>query len=152
VIAFDAIGAVAGSSMPYAWHYRCHAGGYAPALSVMTRRGLVPLEAIARSKKLRAATLSRWRHIGVDDLSVSVDGAINVVPAATDPSVGLVHAPARTHRIAVLAGHFTEQRQKALDPAIDRALVDQDATLGKPLADPPRSSVGSGRTSERPRR
>ena len=66
---------------------------------------------------------------------MSVDGAIDVVPAATNASVGLVDAPIRTDRIAVLAGHFTEQRQEASDPAVDRALIDQDATLSQPLAD-----------------
>src|SRR6185503_1489802 len=57
------------------------------------------------------------------------------MPAAADPRVGLVHAPIRAHRRAVLASHLTEQWQEALDPAVDRALVHQDAALGQPLAD-----------------
>ena len=59
VVTFDAIDAVATSSMQHALYQRGNAGGYAPASSVMIRRGVVPLEAMARSKNLRAATMSR---------------------------------------------------------------------------------------------
>src|SRR6266508_6579271 len=84
------------------------AGGYVAALSVMTRRGVVPLQAIARSKNLCAAARSRRRHIGVHYLAVLVDGAIDVVPAPANSGVRLVHPPVGTNRIAVLSGRLAK--------------------------------------------
>ena len=60
MVALDAVGAVAPGPMQ---HTRNSPGlvlaGKVAALSVITRRGVVPLEAMARSKNLRAATMSR---------------------------------------------------------------------------------------------
>src|ERR1700731_3514376 len=50
VVTFDAIGAVAASPMQNTRHRRSQRWGVRPALSVMTRRGVVRLEAMARSK------------------------------------------------------------------------------------------------------
>jgi hypothetical protein len=52
------------------------------------------------------------------------------MPTAADPSVGLVYAPIRTYRSTVLSSNLAEQRQEALDPAIDGALIGQDSALG----------------------
>ena len=79
--------------------------------------------------------VARRRHTGIDDLAVSVDRAVDVMPAAAYSSVGLVHSPVRTYGVAVLASHLAERRQKALHPAIDRALIDQDSVLGQPVTD-----------------
>src|SRR6266568_1050531 len=88
-----------------------NAGGYASALSVMTRRGVVPLETMARSKEPAGGHhVARRRHVGIDDLAEFVDGAVDVMPAAANSSVGLVHAPVRTLGIAILAGHLAKQR------------------------------------------
>src|SRR5215470_5575222 len=101
----------------------------------MTRCGVVPVDAIARSKNLRAATMSRVGDtLGVHDLAVSVDGAIDVVPASADASVRLVHPPVGTDRVAVCSRRLAKQRKEALHPAINDALIDQHAALGKPLA------------------
>jgi hypothetical protein len=66
---------------------------------------------------------------------MSVNGSIDVVPAAADPSVGLVYSPVRTHRRSILASYLAEQRQIALHPAVNGALIDQDAALGQPFTD-----------------
>src|SRR5438552_4068268 len=79
--------------------------------------------------------VARRRHTGIDDLAVSVDRAVDVMPAAAYSSVDLVHSPVRTYGVAVLASHLAERRQKALHPAIDRALIDQDSALGQPFTD-----------------
>src|SRR3982074_2772165 len=58
----------------------------------------------------------RRRDVGVHDLTTPVDGAVDVMPTAADPSVGLVHSPVWTHRVAVLSS-IAEHRQEALYPA-----------------------------------
>jgi hypothetical protein len=45
--------------MPHAGHHYGKGRRIRGALSVLTRRGVVSVEATARSKKLRAATMSR---------------------------------------------------------------------------------------------
>lgn len=57
------------------------------------------------------------------------------MPLAADACVRLVHAPVWTHRLAIAARCIAEQWQEALHPAIDRALVDEDAALRQPFAD-----------------
>jgi hypothetical protein len=57
------------------------------------------------------------------------------VPTPTNAGIGLVHTPVAADRPAVPASRIAEERQKALDPAVGGALVDQDAALGQPLAD-----------------
>src|SRR5215468_7043441 len=43
--------------------------------------------------------------------------------------------PVGTDRVAVFSRRLAKQRKEALHPAIDGALIDQDAALGQPLAD-----------------
>jgi hypothetical protein len=57
------------------------------------------------------------------------------MPATADARVGLIHSPVWANRLAVLAGSLAEQRQIALHPAIDRALIDEDAALHQPFTD-----------------
>jgi len=60
----------------------------------------------------RGNYVASWRDIGINYLSVSVDGAVDVMPTATNASIGLVHAPVQTDRIAVPPGHFTNSGKK----------------------------------------
>ena len=64
-----------------------------------------------------------------------IDGSIDIVPAAADPSIGLVDSPVLTDRRSKPASCLAKQRQIALHPAIDGALIDQDAAFGQPFAD-----------------
>src|SRR6266542_825942 len=88
-----------------------------------------PLEEAARRRHVACR-----RHIGVHYLAVLVDGAIDVVPAAADPSIGLVDSPVLTDRRSKLASCLAKQRQIALHPAKDGALIDKDAAFGQPFA------------------
>src|SRR6266536_1427789 len=83
----------------------------------------------------RRNRVARRRYASIDDLTTPIDGSIDVVPTAADPSVGLVHSPVRTYRLAVLAGDLAEEWQEPLHPAIDGALINQDAALGQPFTD-----------------
>ena len=91
---------------------------------MMTRRGRHStggdglLEEPARGNQVACG-----RHIGVYDLSVAVDGAIDVMPTSADASVSLVNSPIEPNRLAIFSGCLTEQRQETLNPAIDRALI-----------------------------
>ena len=57
------------------------------------------------------------------------------MPAAADARVGLVDTPVRAYRLPVPSRSLSEERKEALHPPIDRALVNEDAALGQPLAD-----------------
>lgn len=74
----------------------------------MTRRGVVPLKAIARSKNLRAGNrVAGQRHTGIDNLSV--DRATDVMLATTNASAGLVDPLAGIYGIALLSGHLAKK-------------------------------------------
>jgi hypothetical protein len=72
-------------------------------------------------------------QVDVDDLPVLIEAAEEVAPASTDREQGLVHAPARPDRRAVLACRVDEARGERLHPVVDRARVDRDAALGEPF-------------------
>jgi hypothetical protein len=97
---------------------------------------VVPLDTMAWSKNRRAANpVACRRHVRIDYLATLVDCAIDVVPAAADPSVGFVDSPVLTAPPLELASCLVGQRQIALHPAIDGALIYQDAAFGQPFAD-----------------
>src|SRR6266852_4099535 len=102
------------------------AGGYVAALSVAGSD--CPFEEPARGNHIACR-----RHVRIDYLATLVDAAIDVVPAAADPSVGLVDSPVLTHGRSKVASWLAEQRQIALHPAIDGALINQDAVFGQPF-------------------
>jgi hypothetical protein len=83
----------------------------------------------------RGHNVALRRHVRIDYLTTLVDGSLEVVPAAADPSVGLVYSPVRTHGRSILASYLAEERQIALHPAIDGALISEDAALGRPFTD-----------------
>ena len=72
--------------------------------------------------------------IAVAVIDFSRASAADVVPMSTDPSVRLVDSPVWTHGMAVPSSNLAEHWQEALHPALDSALVDQEATLGQPFA------------------
>jgi hypothetical protein len=61
--------------------------------------------------------------------------AIDVVPASANAGVGLVHPPVGTNRLTRPASRVLEERQEALHPAVDGALIDEDAAFGQPFTD-----------------
>jgi hypothetical protein len=102
----------------------------------MTRRGSLPLQAMARSKKGTGRVyVACRRHVRIGDLAAAIDGAIDVMPVPANARVGLVHAPVWANPVAVIACYLVEQRQVVLHPAVDGALIDQDAAFGQQFTD-----------------
>jgi hypothetical protein len=67
----------------------------------------------------------------VDRLAGAVDGAVKVAPLTVDPEVGLVDVPRPTARPQVLPHPLLELGGEALDPAVQRDVIDQDALVGE---------------------
>src|SRR6266536_5379523 len=136
MVSLDTVGAVAAGPMSNARHCR--------GQRRRVRGGLVSDDVTrhcpagsdgALEEPARSYRVARWRHVCIDNLTTPIHSSIDVVPTAADPSVGLVDSPVGTQRRAVLARHLAEQREEALYPAVDGALVDQDAALGQPFSD-----------------
>src|SRR6266542_1961513 len=121
MVALDAVGSIPPGPMQNARHCRGQRGRIADCLvgdDPTWRRstgGDGLLEERARGNQVACG-----RHIGVYDLSVAVDGAIDVVPTAADASVSLVNSPIEPNRLAIFSACLTEQRQETLNPAVDR--------------------------------
>jgi hypothetical protein len=71
----------------------------------------------------------------VDDLSVLIDRAIEVVPAAGELDVGLIDKPSVAHRVPRRAGGVDELGREGLHPPVERSGVDLDAALGEQFLD-----------------
>src|SRR5207302_397922 len=98
VVALDAVGAVAPSPMEHtrysggeSWRISCGLVGDDTTghCSAGSDR---PLEESARGNHVL-----RRRHVSVNDLTMPIDGSIDVVPIAADASVGLVDSPVSTN-------------------------------------------------------
>ena len=62
-----------------------------------------------------------------------VDGAVDVSQFPGDFDVGFVDEPASTDSVAAGSGGIDQQRSEALDPLVDRDVIDLDATLDQEL-------------------
>ena len=74
-----------------------------------------------------------------------VDGAIHVAPDTVDLDVGLIDEPPVPDTVTARSRCIDEQRCEALDPAIDRDVIDFDATFGQdgePLPRDPGDNLG----------
>lgn len=67
----------------------------------------------------------------VDDLAVLVDGPVEVHPPSGDLDVGFVDEPPVTRNVPAGPRGVDEQWREPLDPAVDRDVVDLDATFGQ---------------------
>jgi hypothetical protein len=87
---------------------------------------------IAWAKNLLAASLCRrGERENVDDLPELVDGPEQVAPGPPDFQVSLIHLPAIPDQVLSSTRGLGELRREALDPPIDRDVVDLDPTLGQ---------------------
>ena len=104
----------------------------APLLSIVifsrTACRLFALEEPARGGQITV----RWKQ-EIDPLAELVDAAIQVLPLATDQDVRLVHAPRQSDRQLTLSKHRREHRQYLQRPAMNRGVINADATLGHNL-------------------
>ncbi len=89
----------------------------------------------AFEKDLGSFSIAPLREVGVDDLASLIDGAVDVGPFAIEAGVRLINPPCAANRVPVGPGGVLEQRQEALDPAINRATLDDEAPFGEPLDD-----------------
>jgi hypothetical protein len=67
----------------------------------------------------------------VDGLAGAVDRPVQVAPLTVDPDEGLVDVPRAAARPQVTTHALLELRREALDPAVERDVVDLDATVGE---------------------
>jgi hypothetical protein len=67
----------------------------------------------------------------VDDLTELIDRTIDVLPAASDPQVGLVDLPAIPDAVQARPSGVGQQRREPLHPAVDGDVVDLDTPLGE---------------------
>jgi hypothetical protein len=70
----------------------------------------------------------------VDDLAGAVDSPVQVAPLTADPDEGLVDVPRPTARAQVPAGALLELGGKALDPTVERDMVDLDPAVGASIS------------------
>lgn len=82
---------------------------------------------------LRCCGIPPITEVHVDDLPVLVERAIVVALALTDLQARLIDPPACANRGAMGTGRSDEPRGEGLHPVVDRAGVDLDAPLRKPL-------------------
>jgi hypothetical protein len=68
-----------------------------------------------------------------DDLTVLVDCAVHAGPPAGDLQVGLIDEPPVPGNVPTRASGLRELRRKALDPPVDRDVIDGDAALSQQL-------------------
>ena len=63
----------------------------------------------------------------VDDLSMLVDGPVDVAPDTVDLDIGLVNEPAIAWRVPAGPGGVSKQRCEPMDPPVDGDVVNLDA-------------------------
>ncbi len=73
--------------------------------------------------------------VDVDYLAVLVNRAVHVTPDTGDLDVGLVNEPTVPDVMATGPGCVDQQRCEALDPSVDRDVINLDATLGEQFLD-----------------
>lgn len=79
--------------------------------------------------------LLRQEHI--DDLSLLVNGSVDVSPGSVHLYVGLVDKPAATHAVTAGLGRLHQHRRESLNPPEQSHVIDLDASFSHDsLADP----------------
>ena len=92
----------------------------ASLLSIVTLTGISVYRMPFSKKRWIARRIPLGRQQEVDRLAFLVDGPIQIFPYAFDLDVGLVHPPAMTDHMLVMAEGLFQQRQKPDGPTIDR--------------------------------
>ncbi len=64
-----------------------------------------------------------------------IHGPVDVPPSAGDPHVGLIDIPTVTDQVPTRPGRIREERGKALNPPVDRDVIDLDPTLPQQFLD-----------------
>ena len=82
-------------------------------------------------ERARRGNIATARDVDVDDLAVSVDGAVHVPPHAGHVDVGLVDEPASPDSVAARSRRVDDQRCEPLHPAVNRDVVHRDAAFGE---------------------
>ncbi len=75
------------------------------------------------------------REENIDDLPELVDGPEQVARGPPDLQVRLIDVPAIPDQVPASSCGLGELRREALDPPVDRDVVDLDPTLGQQLLD-----------------
>src|SRR5215207_3034522 len=92
--------------------------------------GVVPAEG-APEEALGRLLVPLGAEQEVDGLARAVDGAIEIAPRATNPDVSLVGMPRAATGPEMAAKPLLELGGEALDPAIERNVVDLDPSVGQ---------------------
>ena len=79
--------------------------------------------------------VSTFRHVYVDDLAMLIYSAVDVTPDTGNLDVGLVHKPPIADTVTTRPSRVDQQRREALNPSVDRDVVDFDPTFGQQLLD-----------------
>ncbi len=82
---------------------------------------------------LRCPGIAALRKVSVNHLPILVNRAIDVGPLPVQTGVRFIDAPLHANRSTMRTGSFPKQREEPLDPAVDRAAVDDEASLYEPL-------------------
>ena len=75
------------------------------------------------------------RQPTVEHLAIEVNAAIQVMPLAQDPHVGLVHQPRRDWRLPMPTNSLRQGWSELLDPAQDGSAADVDSMVGEHTGD-----------------
>jgi hypothetical protein len=67
----------------------------------------------------------------VDDLAVLVNRAVHVTPDAGDLHIRLINEPTVTDVMAARSCRVDQQRREALDPSVDRDVINLDSAFGQ---------------------
>lgn len=104
---------------------------YEANLSVVIENGGIvahQLEGLAQ-ESISGSGVATIREHEVNELAMFVDRSKEILPAPSDPHVGLIHTPRTGPESLVLADPLLDLRRVALNPSVDRRWVDLDPTL-----------------------
>jgi hypothetical protein len=94
---------------------------------VVTSAGIVPARSARVKKRRAAAGVAPHGQQDVDDLTVLIDGPVEIGPLTGNLQVSLSHEPPVTKSAPARPGRLGELGSEALHPPVDGDVIDGDA-------------------------
>ncbi len=85
-------------------------------------------------ESLRRSGVTPLAEVDVQDLAMLVDRPIAVGPSAIEAAIRFIYVPLPAYWHSARAGSLCKKRQEPLNPAVNRAPINHNATLGKPFS------------------
>ena len=104
----------------------------------------------AAEEPARGDGVAALRHVHVDDLTMVIDGAVDVTPHAPHLHIGFVDEPDAADGIWERVGRVDQDRGEALHPAMQGDVINGDAALDEEFFQIAVGESRSGRPSGAP--